>query len=74
MDKRTLSIFCVILGAFALVLSAFRFINGAGNLQNLVEVLLYSIGGTVLFFYGIHQLYEMRNNSVSRHIGSPERR
>lgn len=74
MDKRLISIFCVVVGVIALALSAWRFLNGAGNLQNLIEVLSYSVGGAVLFFYGIHHLYEMKNTTLPREFTTSGRR
>lgn len=74
MDKRMVSILCVVIGVIALAISAWRFMNGAGNLQNLIEVLSYSIGGAILFFYGIHHLYEPKNTTVPREITTTDRR
>ena len=57
MDKRIISIGSVVLGLAVLILSALRFINGSGDVQNLTEILIYSIVGSGALFYGIHLLY-----------------
>lgn len=70
MDKRTVSIFSIVIGILLLALAAFRFINGAGDLPNLTEILIYSITGSILFFYGVDILYAIKNHGVSKSLSS----
>lgn len=57
MDKRIIAIGSIVLGIAAIILSALRFINGTGDVQNLTEILIYSLVGSAALFYGIHMVY-----------------
>lgn len=57
MDKRIIAIGSIVLGVAAIILSALRFINGTGDVQNLTEILIYSLIGSAGLFYGIHVVY-----------------
>jgi hypothetical protein len=57
MDKRIIAIGSIVLGLAAIILSALRFINGSGDVENLTEILIYSIIGSAALFYGIHVVY-----------------
>lgn len=62
MDKRIISIGSIVLGLAAIILSALRFINGSGDVQNLTETLIYSIVGSAALFYGIHLVYTEKSH------------
>ncbi|HUR12695.1 MAG TPA: hypothetical protein VM012_15065 [Flavitalea sp.] len=62
MSKKTISISCIVVGSAALIIAAMRFINGDSSMQNLVEILIYSISGCILLFYGIHVVYELKGH------------
>ncbi len=62
MDKRIIAISGIVVGIAAIILSALRFINGTGDVQNLTEILIYSLIGSAALFYGIHVVYTEKPN------------
>jgi hypothetical protein len=62
MDKRLIAISSIVFGVAAIILSALRFINGNGDVENLTEILIYSVIGSAGLFYGIHLLYTEKRN------------
>lgn len=73
MEKRAIGIFILVLGLTGCFMAGYRFMNGSGDMQNLIEVLIYSVGGCVLFFWGIDYVsISLRSNPHKHSHTFPE--
>jgi uncharacterized membrane protein SirB2 len=54
MEKKIIGIVLLVAGIAAMFFSGFSFMNGSGNSDHLVRVIIYMVAGAIVFFTGIN--------------------
>ena len=56
MERKLLGTVMIILGLAGMSIAGMNFINGNGSVENIINVIIFIIGGAILFFAGINFL------------------
>jgi NO-binding membrane sensor protein with MHYT domain len=56
MEKKIIGIVLLVAGIGAMLFSGFSFMNGSGNSDHLIRVIIYMVVGAIAFFTGINMI------------------